>query len=117
MTTRNFADTYVAKQASLGNIITINDAVRSDEFRNLYYQLRAISFEARHTTIGTPEREAAFAGDSDYAALLVALGRRRPEDTFDVGASPKGTSEAGGYINSVVLPSLEAQANTILNGG
>jgi hypothetical protein len=107
--------TYWAKLQA-DKVISTEQVYRSSQlnqygFNNVYTRLRAVSYNARYQTLDSPERKAAYAADGEYAQLLVALGRRLPEETFMVGDSPKEVG-GGSYIDNVVLPALSQQANS-----
>lgn len=89
--------------------MTRQQATNSPEFRAIYNRFREVSFEARHIPIeDLSARRNAFGPNSEYAELLVQLGRRLPTDSFPVGESPKHVAEGGSYIQTVVLPALAA---------
>ena len=107
------AETYALRQRADGDfsLETRQQVLRDPTFQATYARLRVISHEARHTGIEEPDlRLARFAPDSEYADLLVALGRRLPNEPFAVGDSPQDIS----YIESVVIPTLKEQADAYL---
>lgn len=100
-------DTWITKQQSSGDPVTAaNEDAKNREFNELYERFKIVSYNARNSPIEDPNRQDYFAADSEYAQLLVLLGRRRAEDTFPVGESSKQVGFQGSYIDEVVLPSL-----------
>ena len=112
----SLADTWRAKQAALGTPIdSRNVAKKNAEFRALYNRFKVVSYNARQSSRIIEDRatrDRLYDGQGEYAQLLVALGRRRQEDTFMVGESAKAVGEGGSYINEIVLPALRAQTQS-----
>lgn len=88
----------------------------SAEFSRLYGELRYYQVIARHAGVSigptgapvtdTEAKETLLGPGSDYANTLVELGRRKPNEDFNVGASPdsKGGYRLNDYIVTNVIP-------------
>ncbi len=105
------AETWSAKQASLGRPVTPrNLTLKDQQFKQAYDQYRIESWTARHQGLENPNRAAYFAPGSTYDQSMVQMGRRTGEEDFPIGESPKHAGQTGSYIDDVVKPYLEGQA-------
>lgn len=101
-------ETYLVKKKAEYPLLTdqqLRDRF-SQEFRDMYSELKRTQILARHAFIGSDERRAFMAPDGRYAELLVELGRRKPDESWAVGASSENQTSVpnGEYINQVVIP-------------
>lgn len=93
------------------------------EFTRLYGELRYYQVTARHAgtvtynpATGAPiiprEREILLAPDGVYAKTLEELGRRKPNEDFQVGMSPdsRGAYTLNDYITTTVIPFYSGRA-------
>jgi len=120
--TSNLLDTWLVKQAAQGDVLprkkrnlfgttvtVLVDKEKQAEFNDLVERLKTEAFIARTWPLDDPGGKEVHTGpNSEYARLLVELGRRRPDEPFGVGDSPK---RVGGrsYIDTYVIPSLRGQ--------
>lgn len=71
------------------------------EFGEYYFRLLRLRWEINYLTIAESDARAALnAANGPLAQVLVALGRRKPEDDWAVGMSPEG------YVANVMVPFL-----------
>lgn len=105
----SLADTYAYKKWAMGGApMSRRDALKDPEFKELYTRLRVTSYEARRAyKLDKEGAKQQFAPDSEYAGLLVALGRRTGKEDFPVGMSPTKNEGGGLYSMTVVKASLD----------
>jgi hypothetical protein len=109
----SLAEGWMLRQAAIGNPVTPeNTRDRQGEFTELYNRLRVEAHAARQQNrLENPDRVLAFQAGSPYSNLWVELGRRRGDENFPVGDSPRHAGAGGSYIDTVVKPYLQGLAN------
>lgn len=101
---RSLAETYRMKRQTEGVNLGIGQIYRDPRFNGLVRQVREYAYYQRSVaSIVNPNRQLIVGPSGPYAEALVELGRRLPNDDFNVGQSPAG------HINENVIPALQAQ--------